>query len=396
MTDYFLAINNVPCTSLDVYAPARGVWFLDAMLDDQNLPSGAVVVTIGSLKLNGTIMPAYSGQFVLQRSCRVVAGNGGWATYLKQKSYHSDSGVSPRQVVEDAARESGETIGSFPDLPIYGTDYMRSAGMAETVLDVLLGNDAVWWVDQKGITQVAATRPTITPPAGSYNLLMYSPLHRRATIGLDDPGVFWVNSVLTDRLTEPQTIREFELHATKTELRVVAYTGGDDSTDSRLGRAFDALCEQRERRHIWGKYRYRVITRSGERINLQAVRRVTGLPDALPATIIPGAPGIWAKLTLGTEVLVEFIEGDPRCPIVTGFAPRDATGHVTDGIEIAGGEGTTVAPVVRLGDTGVAFFPPVVPMTGLVNGVTPFTGTIQITTPIPVSLNSGSGKVSCG
>lgn len=73
-------------------------------------------------------------------------------------------------------------------------------------------------------------------------------------------------------------------------------------------------------------YRYRVFGMAGNRVNLQIVRKSTGLPDILPAMVLPGVAGAWADLTPGSQVLVEFIEGDKAQPIVTHFEDRDSGG----------------------------------------------------------------------
>ena len=73
-------------------------------------------------------------------------------------------------------------------------------------------------------------------------------------------------------------------------------------------------------------YRYRVVEMAVDRVQLQAVRKLAGLPDVLPATMFPGTAGTWASLTSGSLVLVQFIEGDPSQPIVTHYSTKDDPG----------------------------------------------------------------------
>jgi hypothetical protein len=78
-------------------------------------------------------------------------------------------------------------------------------------------------------------------------------------------------------------------------------------------------------------YRYRVVqmTSSGDgRVELQAVRKAAGLPDVLPASILPGIPGASSRLKPGAVVVVEFIEGDPQLPIVTHFEAEGGQGFL--------------------------------------------------------------------
>lgn len=397
MTEFFATIAGAHCQKVDLYAGQTGPWYLDAVLDDtSDAAVGSVIAQFGTLQLKGTVLPAYSGAFVLQRSVRIVAGGGGWGTLLKPKAYHDDNGVSHLTVAKDAARECGEVLGSTDfGAASLGIDFVRPMGPGSAVLERLLRDSGgQWWVDQAGLTQ-CGKRPSLTPVVGSYNLLTYSAMNRTATIGLDDPISLWVGSVITDRLAAPQTIREIELHIDASQCRVKAWTGGDDSDMSRLGAAFDAYLEQREARRVLGKFRYRVFAMDGNRANLQAVRPLAGLPDVLPVSLRPGVAGMFAKLKPGSEVLVEFIEGDITQPICTGFPSKDNGNYLPDALELCVAPGKTGRPLAGEGDTVDVFFPPEIPIAGTMSGA-PFTGLLTITTNGVGVINSGSDLVTVG
>ena len=133
MTEFFATIAGAHCQKVDLYASQTGPWYLDAILDDiSDEVTGLVVCQFGTLQLVGTVVPAYSGAFVLQRSLRVIAGAGGWGTLLRPKSYHDDNGVQHLTVAKDAARECGETLGNTDfGSGSLGTDFVRggSAGL---------------------------------------------------------------------------------------------------------------------------------------------------------------------------------------------------------------------------------------------------------------------------
>jgi hypothetical protein len=395
--EFFATINGDRCQQIDLYVSQTGPWYIDAILDDSDATlTGMVTVQIGTLQLKGTVVPAYSGAFVLQRSLRVIAGAGGWGTLLKAKAYHNDGGVQYKTVAQDAARECGETLGTLDfGGGSLGVDFVRPMGPGSAVLDRLLRDSGgQWWVDQSGVTH-CGSRSALTPVEGSYNVLTYSPLNRTATIGLDDPVALWVGSVITDRLSEPQTIRELEVHVDKSQCRVKAWTGGDESDSCRLGRAIEAYLRQRDAAHVWGCYRYRVFAMSGNRANLQAVRRLAGLPDVLPVTIRPGVAGMWAKLRPGSEVLVEFIEGDVTQPICVGFPSKDDAHYIPESLELCVAPGKTGKPLARLGDTVDVFLPPEIPVAGTVSG-NPFVGIITIATSVPGIISTGSDLASAG
>ncbi|WP_437623394.1 hypothetical protein [Sorangium sp. So ce1151] len=132
-----------------------------------------------------------------------------------------------------------------------------------------------------------------------------------------------------------------------------------------------------------GRYRYRVISMDGDLAVVQAVRKGAGLPDLPPLPVVAGVAGVIAKLSQSAIVLVEFIEGDERYPIITGFSrdggdtfvPVSLTVDARDlvrigasaaAVELAGGEAT----VIREGDQ-VEIAPG--------NGSGPVTGTIALT-----------------
>jgi hypothetical protein len=77
---------------------------------------------------------------------------------------------------------------------------------------------------------------------------------------------------------------------------------------------------------FWVPRRFRVVEMAGERVNLQVVAKALGLPDILPVSISPGMSGLKAKLTPGTIVLVQFVDGDPTQPVITHFAGADQQG----------------------------------------------------------------------
>lgn len=103
-------------------------------------------------------------------------------------------------------------------------------------------------------------------------------------------------------------------------------------------------------------YRYRVVRMVANRVELQAVRKGAGLPNTLPVSIHPGMAGLAANLTPGALVLVTFIEGDPKQPILTHFATQDEPGFLpvslaldaTDEVRI----GKSAAQVVVGNDLG--------------------------------------------
>lgn len=359
--DFFCMVNEYRVSKLDVYAPWSGAWYADVVLDDGDVTlAGRVTITVGTLKLAGTIEAATSGAFVMQRHFRVVAGAGQWGKRIGPENYYMAPSVSRQAIATDLARETGETLAAALEFPPddLGPHFVRRAGLASLALERLVDSPRVWWVDQAGITQIG-TRTLDVAEAGKYQTLSFSPATRTAEIALDDPAVLWVGSLISDRFDAPKTIRDLELHADGRVCRVRAFV--DDASEStRLSHAFDALLETTAQR-FYGTYRYQVFSDPNDNtLNLQVVRPVSGLPDVLPVSIAAGLAGGRTHLKAGEIVRVAFDEGDPTMPFVAHYPPGavDASAGIARMADLimSGGGGTTVT--FGLPCTGGAPLPP--------------------------------------
>jgi len=364
MTPY-VSINGIRATKAVLRSPYTGVWYVDLDLDDEADLHGRALVRIGPLELRGTILPAFSGGFELASRYRIVGGAGGWSRRVDPAHFHNDANVKRSTVLLAIARAVGEQVETLADVDArMAPDFVLRAGPASRIVRQVLGS-IPWWVGYDGITRVGPRQEReVTAP---YDLLDYDSREKIATIGVEDPGAIVVGSVLTGRLQAPLVVRELELEVKKGSLRVTVWgkDGGGAATDDRNLRAFRALVREAFPEYAFlGRYRYRVVRQVVNRVDLQALRKRDGMPDLLPVPVHPGMAGLSAKLTPGALVLVEFIEGDPRYPIITHFASKDeegflpvelaldATGKVRIGetasvIELGSGVGT----VIRSGDT---------------------------------------------
>jgi hypothetical protein len=344
----FANVNGERVTRARVHVPPVGPWFADVDFELAPALSGRVTLRLGALELVGTIDPRADGTRGMQRRCRIVAGAGAWGAALAPKAYHNDQGVKARLVAEDAAREAGETLAAFaPATERVGTYYTRRGGAASRALEDAAAG-AAWWVAYDGRTHVGE-RLSSTPADDAYQVLDYDPQTRVVTLGVDDLTAIQIGATLSESLDEPQTVRELEIDVTPEAVRVLAWCGGAEASRGRLPDALRAIVEHVAGERLFGVYRYRVIRMAGdnERLELQAARRVVGLPDVLPIAMWPGVAGAHAEPALGAEVLVQFVEGDRTQPIVTGFAGKAGPGFtpVTQlfdaTTEIVLGEGAT-------------------------------------------------------
>lgn len=400
MTDAaaFATLDGRRLTSCTVTVASVGPWYADCALEDDAAIGERVTLVVGGRTLLGAVQPNRSGVFGLQRKCRVVGGAGGWSSDLEPKPYQNDAGVKAKAVADDAAREVGETLDRFePSAERVGRQYIRERGVASHVLESVIG-DALWWVDYEGKTQVG-TRDVVDSDPKAYELISYDPLNRIATLALDDPHAVGVGStVRSDRLDgSSHVVRDLDLQVGVDGVRVVACfaDGGQVSARGRLAELVSAIAKRSTDARLLGLFRYRCMATAAEgRLELQAVRRAAGLPDALPISQWPGVPGVAAELAPGAECLVQFIEGDRAQPVVTHYAGPDGVGFVPTSLVIGGDSGM---PAARQGDAVEVLLPPAF-FTGTItiNGQpSPATGVVTFP-PIAKALGvitAGSGKV---
>lgn len=364
---FFATLNGKPVARAKLSAPWTGPWFASVVPHDaDNIPSGRVTLTLGSLTLKGTVDPVRTGVFSGQATIAVRAGAGSWGKPVPAKKYHNDGTLRRGAIASDAGREVGEAlvVDSAADGPLTGVDFPREEAAASRVLEQLF--PAVpWYVGADGITRVG-DRPTRDVSA-VVQMLELEHTSRRATLALDgdDVGSLLPGGSITDPVRlgpEPYVIHDAEIVVTASALRATAWDrAGRDGI--LVGTLRQLMREAEPNRTFLGLYRYRVYKMSGDRSELQIVKPRTGLPDVLPVSIMPGIAGASFELTPGCVVLVQFADGDPSLPVMThaakkgdsGFLPLsltlDATGSVSIGVQAtAVNAGNAEAPVLRAGD----------------------------------------------
>lgn len=344
----YATLGGHPVTRATIVVPASGAWWADVDFELAPDVSGRVELAVGGIILSGTVDPARAGSFGQRRTLRLVGGAGAWATMLAARHYHSDLGVRAALVLEDAAREAGESIVIDADIGqrSVGVDFVREAGPASRALRAAMGA-AVWWVGLDGTTRVASVRPTSEAASGTYEVLAHDPRKRVVTLAADDLGAVGVGSVISERLDAPQTVRELTIHVAEGGVRLIARCG-EQMAQSQFTTALTSIVRQVTSQQLYGRWRYRVVRVSVDRLELQPVRRDAGLPEMLPISMWPGVAGAHAKPQLGAEVLVEFLEGDRTQPIVTGFSGKNGVGHTPDELTLS------VGTVLRLGSSGAS------------------------------------------
>ena len=314
-----LTLNDTtPITDVRISIAWRGAPVLDLEIDldpSAPLPSGKVTVNVFDTDLIGTVDASATARFADHVRLRVVAGANGWNQQVAARDFADDDGVGVDTIIRATAADVGETIAEVPTTKL-GPNYPRSAGVASRVL---AGLD--WYVSLDGQTHVAV-RPTATPPDDA-EVLTYDPLTRTLTVGVLDslilPGMQFTDA--NGRWAGTLTARDVEQRFTADGDSMAIVSCGTDSIDQGPRELLERFVREVIGLPYLRSYRYRIVTQTDDgRLQLQAVDKAPGLPDALPISVWPGIPGATAKYSLdGAIVRLAFL--DPSRPVVVSHDP---------------------------------------------------------------------------
>jgi len=310
-------LNGVTITRLAVQLPAWGLWFADVELDQPTELDGSVTLVVADATYVGTIV---SGGIVTGRArYRVVGGAGGWGQEIPSKHWANDAGVKYSTILQDAATAVGETIEGIPT-GTAGSQWTREAGPASWQLEVLFPSG--WYVGVDGVTRIGSW-PSGTYTGGAAQVEPLDASIRRVTLAADSivelvPGV------------DVAGVQAVDVHHSLEDgkLRTVVWGAGASET-SRAVSAWRAIQEALGASDRFrGTFEYRIVSQSGERLNLQVTRRSTGMPDLRRVRVRPGVPGASADHKLGSTVLVTFVNHEPNRPAVVQFDDPESPGFL--------------------------------------------------------------------
>jgi hypothetical protein len=131
--------------------PYVGLWAADVKLADSTVAPSRGSVVLGSLTLVGAL--GRSGALGGSRGIAVNGGAGGWRTTIPALGYANSAGVRLATILEDVAREIGETVAGYSTSDTVGAHYARHSGVAAMVLRDLC---PIWWVRPDGVTTTEA------------------------------------------------------------------------------------------------------------------------------------------------------------------------------------------------------------------------------------------------
>lgn len=149
MADLYASLNGERIISGSVCIPYYGLWSADVVLANSTvLPSNSKLI-ISNLELSCHIFR--QANFSGSRSARLVGGYGGWRKKVPSQTYYNSNGVKKSIVLRDTASIVGENVNIGQD-EIIGNFWIRESCVAQELLRLMAKE--VWWVDEKGTTQI--------------------------------------------------------------------------------------------------------------------------------------------------------------------------------------------------------------------------------------------------
>lgn len=194
-----LAVNDAPVLRGDVLLPRVGSWTADLTLDAETAPTGSVTIASpAGLRLVGTAERSRAVEGRVE--VRVRGGAGGLLRELAPVAYRPVGGVRVRTILEDWARESGESLSSAiaPELLAeFLPAWTRERGTAERAVRTLARALGCSWRfhPDGGLLLVRETWPTVDPDG--ITVLRDDPVNDAIELGVDVPlpelvpGVTW-------------------------------------------------------------------------------------------------------------------------------------------------------------------------------------------------------------
>lgn len=339
------SINGNTVTKATLWRSDWGTWYADVETDKPVALAGAAALVLADLTLSGTVLSG--GAFSDRSRFRVVGGAGGWGKIIPAKSYSNDVGVKVSQVVSDAASACGETVQLTTTDKVGRSWTYDDDGPAVRVLERVARG--AWYVDEAGITKLGKRpRTTLTEKVTVQNV----DVARSIVSVASDKIAALAPGVTVEGIEAIDCIHEL----TDKSVRTTLY-GKRGTSGSRAHRAFTALLDLLDPdRKFRGLFEYRVVQQDGDTLDLQIVRKSTGMPDLRRVPVRPGTPGCSAEFTPGSRVVVGFVDSSPSGAFVlagdevgsAGFLPLELKLDATTFVKLGAG----IKPVGVFGDVG--------------------------------------------
>jgi hypothetical protein len=300
------SLASLPLNSFSLEEDIRGTWLGRFRFTSAEGPADGdrVTLVMGSRSMVGTVLN--SGPHGGVMTARVVGGAGGWRQAPTGLSFQNDANLTKLDIAKALASSVGESIES--DLTTLGTNWcfdpLASAGAN---LDML----GEWYMRDDGVT-VLGTRPDLEEFVTTAK--DFEGMEGRATCLIEehDAGRFEPGALISAASLE-NSIRVKHTRYLYSPKEFVVEVSSVSQKPNRLGE------HAANKARFFGTYLYRIIEQIDDRLQLQAVDGVRGIPDQVLVTKAHGIPGVESTCSPSGEVLVVFANGNPDKPRVLAY-----------------------------------------------------------------------------
>ena len=304
-------LASLPLHSFELDEGYHGTWLGRFTFTDADGPAEGdlVTLTVGPRSMVGTVIGA--GQHGGVATARVVGGYGGWRQPSQGLSFQNDANLSKLDIAKALAASVGEQVAS--ELDSLGANWcfdpLASAG---SNLDAL----GDWYVRDNGVT-VLGTRPDGAEFVTSVS--DFEGMEGRATCEIEEyQADKFIPGALISAASLDNAIRVRRTRYLYSPNKFVVEVSSAEQRPNRL--AEHAASKAR----FFGTYLYRIIEQVADRLQLQAVDGVRGVPDQVLVTKAHGIPGVETTCVPSGECLVVFANGDPGKPRVIAYLGASA------------------------------------------------------------------------
>lgn len=306
------SLSGNVATTAKLAIPAWGRAWADVELTEPVVLTGLQTLQLAEVTYAMTV--ASGGVTEAGRArYRLVAGHGGWGKIIKKQGFQNDAGVTAAVLLRDAANACGEQLGALPSDRV-GAHFARQGNRpASAVLNLVAPRG--WYVDSAGITQFGQRAEEAYEGSGTVVRL-------DKAIGVVELAVDEIANLAPGVIVAGNpAAKDIEIEVTPKRITVRAYWSPKaNRRATAIGQIVEGLFPNMAYRGMWN---YRVVSQSGNRLNLQPVRVATGMPDL---EFVPDrcVAGVRVTHTLGSHVVVGFLDADPSRPAVIGHDEPDS------------------------------------------------------------------------
>lgn len=360
--------NGLDVSSLRLSLYRTGPWEAEIdVLDTDAELTEAVTLVVGSQTFVGTADAARTGADLGGLTSLTIRGGAGGMDETVERQGYTTTTVAI--VLGDLLTIAGEALSTTVDAALLSAPLLRWTRQAGTVREALrllmehLGHqwrilaDGTFWFGADALADAGLTE------GDDYTVTNESPKQARDEVAIEEPIILPGQTFRSKAVEAVHYRLEGELRAT------VEY-----DSPNRIERRLEGIAKRATGRMAYAKpFEAKVVSQNADG-SLELRSLDDSVPNLSKVPYMRGAPGLTLTVNVGAVVKLEFLNGDPTRPVVTGYG-SDGLDH----IKVNGGN-KNVARVDDTVDMGT------LTITG---GPSPVAGTYTPPVGSPVTITAG-------